>query len=207
MANTGLVFPIDISKNSKGGPRYSTSITVARSGLEKRNSNWIRPLHVYDVSYGIKTKEHVKKLVNFFHQHMGMGHSFRYYDYLDHSADYEEDGLGTSQGTAQDMDGEGTTWQLYKTYSIGSSNLERKITRPFEDIAVFVEGVPFPPDEIDIKTGIITFPIEVRVVTWSGNFYVPCRFDTDTLELEIAEQQQSGNLICSTSVPLVEDRE
>jgi uncharacterized protein (TIGR02217 family) len=215
--NSGLLFPTDISFGSKGGPQYATSIVIRKSGRETRNQNWTYPLHLYDVAYGVKTQAQMNALIAFFHLHYGRAVGFLYQDPEDYQVP-TTDGLGATAsdgilGTTGLGDGSTTSFQMHKRYIVGASTKTRKITRPKNGtISIYKGGVLQSSGfTINYATGIVTFtpaPANGVAVTWQGDFYVPCRFDTDTLQVDAADRAGgSGALILSTAVPVMEERE
>jgi uncharacterized protein (TIGR02217 family) len=217
MSNSGLIFPTDISFGSKGGPQYATSIVIRKSGRETRNQNWTYPLHVYDVSYGVKTQAQMSALLAFFHNHCGRAIGFLYKDpddsmvpTLDAAGATTSDGILGATGLG---DGTTTAFQMHKRYVVGSVTKTRKITRPKNGtITIYLGGVLQTTGfTIVYTTGIVTFaaaPGNGVAVAWRGDFYVPCRFDSDTLQVDAADRAGgSGALILSTAVPVMEERE
>jgi len=73
-------FPTNISFSSRGGPEYEVSVVVVNSGFEQRNLEQDEPLHIFDVSYGVKSEADLYSLLEFFHAVQGMTHEFRYKD-------------------------------------------------------------------------------------------------------------------------------
>jgi uncharacterized protein (TIGR02217 family) len=51
-----VLFPVDISYGSEGGPKWKTSVFQADSGFEARVSDWKSTRAEYDVSQGIKVQ-------------------------------------------------------------------------------------------------------------------------------------------------------
>lgn len=216
-SNSGTVFPQDISFGSKGGPQYSTSIVIRKSGRETRNINWTYPLHLYDVSYGVKAQSQMNSLIAFYHLHFGRAVGFLYHDPDDYQAvTLDAAGATTSDGilgTTGLGNGTTTAFQMHKRYVVGASTKTRKITRPKNaTITIYLGGVLQSSGfTVNYSTGVVTFsaaPGNAVAVTWRGDFYVPCRFDSDTLQFDAADRAGgTGALILSTAVPVVEERE
>ncbi len=59
---------------------------------------------------------------------------------------------------------------------------------------------------VDSTTGIITKTSGSAPTAWTGEFDVPCRFDTDQMQME-SITRAGGNLLTSwKSIPIVEIR-
>lgn len=155
--------PEDVEKGAQGGPMFHTSILTLSSGFEKRNADWSRTRATYDIAYGIQDKENAHAVLEFFYARYGRLYGFRFKDW----GDYELGKLTTQGGfteTPQSIgvgDAVTTAYQIYKRYSSGGFNFDRKITRPVSGTwNVYVEGVLQTETThytINYDTGIITF--------------------------------------------------
>ena len=197
-------FPEDISFGSRGGPEFSTAVLTLASGYEQRNRNWLMALHKYNVAYGIKTREQMETLRDFFFARAGKFRGFRYKDW----ADFEAATVTLSVAG----DGLETEFQLEKVYLSGSVTYVRNIIKPVSGTLTGVTVNAIPQTEtthytVDYDTGIITFitppGVGEAVAYTSLEFDVPVRFDTDFLdaEWEFWETQSVPN------IPLVEVRD
>ncbi|MFN9789781.1 MAG: DUF2460 domain-containing protein, partial [Holosporales bacterium] len=50
-----VLFPVDISYGSAGGPQFSTDVVETISGFEQRNVNWSQARLRYNVAYGVRS--------------------------------------------------------------------------------------------------------------------------------------------------------
>lgn len=216
MAFLDTRFPDNISYGSSGGPMFKTTITVVDSGYEYGNVNWEQAKHEYDAAMGVRTQAELSDLIRFFHVAHGRGHHFRYKDWSDFkSCDVEAIAASTDQLLGIG-DGVKLVFQMYKVYTEGGTiTSTRKITRPVNGtISVNILGSTNHSDgdltettdyTIDYDTGLITLlvvPTAAAVLKWGGEFDVPSRFDTDTLQINL-EFYGHGSL----GVPIVEVRE
>lgn len=193
-----VVFPMDISYGSSGGPAFSTTIKELASGHEQRNINWSEARANYDAKYGVKTLEQMQALVDFFYARNGRAFGFRYYDHVDNAITNQSIGIG---------DGATREFQLFKRYEpMDGYFYDRIIRKPIAgSVSMKVAGVT-KTFSMDASTGIITMDVaplltqEVTVV--SANFHVPVRFDIDMLDVSYDDYD---NLSVPT-IPLKEVR-
>ena len=111
-------FPTAISYGSIGGPEFSTEVIVLSNGHERRNQNWTYPRERWNVAYGVKAREHLIDLVEFFYARRGRAIGFRFKNHDDFEAIGEELEFITA-----------TTYQLVKRYSTGSYEFVREERR------------------------------------------------------------------------------
>lgn len=79
----------------------------------------------------------------------------------------------------------------------------RPIRKPVAGVVVRANGVVIPAT-VDTTTGLATFTAPAgQSVTWSGQFDVPVRFETDQLSWDYGRWAQG--LVLSADIPLVED--
>ncbi len=201
-------FPENLSYQSRGGPRYSTSIVSVKSGAEARNQNWTYPLHMYDAAKDNRTIAEMNALLNHFHGCAGMYYGFRFKDWADYKSVPSTIGsvisatdqvLGTANGTA-------TTFQLRKGYPLGNLTRYRKISKPVAGtVLVAVDSVPTTTGwTVDTTTGIITFttaPANGAVISAGFEFDVPVRFASDEFVTSWVEYG-----LLSANIPLQEIR-
>lgn len=191
-------FPEGISYGAVGGPVFRTEIAVTGSGRESRNGAWAYPKHEWDVSHGVKSNADFVSLRNFFMVARGRHNGWRFKDWADYTATHSE---GFVIGLTS------TTFQLIKRYVSGSSNQERFIYKPVSGtVEIKVSGV-VTGHTLNTSTGVVTIgsaPAAANV-TWSGEFDVPMRFNTDKLDGRIAAANQSDGLLHAwDSIPIVE---
>jgi uncharacterized protein (TIGR02217 family) len=71
-----ILFPLDISLNSAGGPQRRTDVVTLGSGAEERNARWAHSRRRYDAGYGVKTFEALSQVVAFFEERRGASTAF-----------------------------------------------------------------------------------------------------------------------------------
>lgn len=196
-------FPVCIAAGSRGGPGWLTDVVVVSSGKEQRNQRWSTVRHRYDVSYGIHTLDDIEQLVSFFHGVRGRVHGFRFKDYADYRSGSVLTSPSPTDQTIGTADGAETAFQLVKVYDYLANSYTRTIAKPVNGtVRVAVAGVEqLSGWTCDTTTGIVTFtsPPASGAVTAGFEFDVPCRFDTDTLSVQLELITAGG-----TEMPLVE---
>jgi uncharacterized protein (TIGR02217 family) len=168
-------FPTDISEGAVGGPMYNTVVVVGSSGAEQRVSQWQNARLRWDVSQALKGQAQIEELIAFFRARDGKARGFRFKDWTDYRC--TDAPLSVSVGA--------TTVQLTKTYASGGVSKVRKITKPVAGTVVIKKnGATLAGCTVDTTTGVVTLPAAAQAgeaYTWSGQFDVPVRFDTDEM--------------------------
>lgn len=195
-------FPDNISYGSTGGPGFKTQIFESHSGLEQRTIQWDRAKARYNVSHGVRDKEDVDDLIAFFYNMNGRACGFRFKDH----ADYQivDGALGTGDAST-------TVFNINKVYTTGAQTYTRRIFKIVSDadaeldFEIKFDGAPIASSAYTVNenTGVVTFssaPGNGVVITLSCEFDVPCRFDTDEMNVS-----HDGFLVESWGgIPLVE---
>jgi uncharacterized protein (TIGR02217 family) len=210
MALHAVRFPAGISLGASGGPERRTEIVVLGSGAEERNSRWADSKRSYNAGYGIKSVDDLHAVIAFFEERRGMLHGFRWKDWADYKSCAPS---GTPSALDQEIgvgDGETAAFQLVKTYGSAFAPWTRAITQPVAGtVLIGVDGIAQPPERfaVNLATGMVIFvaehiPGEGASVTAGFEFDVPVRFDTDQLEINLA-QIEAGSI---PHIPIVEIR-
>jgi uncharacterized protein (TIGR02217 family) len=191
-----ILFPEDISYGSSGGPGFNTTIIELTSGHEQRNINWSEAKATYEAQHGIKTRAQMEELIDFFWARRGKAYGFRFKDWADFQLTAEPIGTG---------DGIITVFQVIKTYEPSGYPYQRIIRKLNPGtITVYNNGVNVTGSvTIDNNTGLITFavaPLATHVITVSGEFHIPVRFDID--DMKVTHDQ--WEVMSWPSIPLVE---
>ena len=193
-------FPTDISFGSSGGPMFSTTIISSFTGYEQRNINWIDARAKYNVAFGVRKPAQLEQLITFFRARRGRGYAFRYQDWQDYKScaiDTTPTGLDQVIGIGN---GSNKVFKLQKTYTSGTYNYIRPITKPVSgSVVIAVSGVILQTSAYNVNTltGDITMntaPANGATVTAGFLFDVPVRFDMDYLATSI-EQYGVGSAL------------
>lgn len=182
-------FPVDISYGASGGAGFQTDVVTVNSGFEQRNATWQDSRCMYDVAHGVKTKQQLQDLIAFFRVMKGKANGFRFKDWTDFEV---ESGEGIF--TAIDA----THFQMVKRYTEAATNHDRVITKPVSGTVVVTGGTGV---SVNYTTGIVTVSSGTPTA-WTGEFDVPCRFDTDQMRVSIEDY----NAYTWGQIPVVEIR-
>lgn len=204
-------FPQRLAFGALGGPERKTDIVTLASGFEERNTSWANSRRSYNAGFALATLADLHEVIGFFEARMGRLYGFRFRDALD----YASSAPGVTPAPADQAigtgDGATTAFQLVKTYTSGSTNYTRTITKPvLGTVRVAVAGTEKTIGTdftLDTMTGIVTFlsghvPGAGAAITAGFEFDVPVRFDTDKLEINLAAFE-AGDI---PNIPLVEVR-
>lgn len=202
-------FPVSISYHSNGGPVWKTQVVQTTSGREQRIQTWTDALRHWDAMNGVRTDAQLDELHAWFLVTAGMANGFRFKDWKDYSATSTN---GTGIVNANGLGNGTATGQLYKLYSVGSNGYARKIAKPVagtvtirKNGSIVAFGTAAGQCQLDTTTGVVTFygtaPSSSDSLTWTGEFDVPVRFDTDSFSANYEDLNAS-----SVSLPVVEIR-
>lgn len=185
MSYLAVTFPPRIALGALRDSNWSTTVIKTFGGYTKRNQNWSRAQHQWDLSFAVRTVSDYRLIESHFHQVRGQAYSFRFKDYLDFQV-AAEDSVCTLVS--------GSIYQLGREYG-GTNTFTRTITRPKTGTCTFYRlrsGVTSTiTPTVDYDTGRITVSGHVGgdVYTWAGEFDVPCRYASDSLPGAIINRQ------------------
>jgi len=185
-----VLFPVDISYGSAGGPQFSTDVVETISGFEQRNVNWSQARLRYNVAYGVRSAAQLETLLAFFRARQGKAYGFRFRDWTDYQSCPAAASPAPLDQNLGSGDGTNKMFALRKAYTSGATTVYRSITKPVAgSIRVALNGVEqLSSWTIDTETGLVTFtaaPASGVSVTAGFLFDVPVRFDSDTLSLSL----------------------
>ena len=210
MAFHEIRFPATLSFGSLGGPERRTEIVTLANGHEERNTPWAQARRRYDAGLGLRSLDDVETLIAFFEARQGMLHGFRWKDWADYKTCKSSGKVTALDQSLGYGDGETRVFQLAKSYRSGAWAVRRTITKPVvASVRVAIAGSEL--DEglewtVDTATGLVTFASAPGVgaeVTVGCEFDVPVRFDTDLIQVSVANFQ-AGDV---PKVPVIEVRQ
>lgn len=204
-------FPDRIAFQAKAEPMWQTTLTALLSGFEATNQEWSQLRHSYDAGLAVRVASDYLLVKAHFNKMRGKAKSFPFFDPIDHTVAQLAGLLVAEQGSPNDLH------MLYQ-YGTGTGAYQRRISRPKTGtIAVYrtrsaVTSSITGSATIDYTTGIVSVTGHVAGDTygWSGDFYVPCRYDIDRLPGVIVNKEagSDGELYVECdSIPIVEVRE
>ena len=209
MAFHDVQLPTQIEKGASGGPMFKTTILALANGHERRNIDWEKTRASYDVGYGIQEKEDFDDIIAFFYARQGRAHSFRFKDWTDFELASQQIGT-TDTSTA--------TFQIYKDYTSGATTFARTLYKPLasgwtvlvnavSQTVVYDTAPAIGEVSIATLTGILTLGATHAATTGhavvvTGEFDIPVRFNTDSLQLNA----ETWNAAAIPAIPLVEVR-
>ncbi len=166
----------NIERGSKGGPTGSRVKVYTQSGRLRQHFNRLTPLHRYDVSFGIATKEDFEAVRGMFFVVLFTPYEgFRFRDWNDYAVTREVSAVETLAGA-------GDEFKLHRRYAIGAAEFFRRIAKPTPaDLELFDAAGNSLTFSLDEATGILS-SVSGTPVTWSGTFDVPVTFANDSLD-------------------------
>jgi uncharacterized protein (TIGR02217 family) len=190
-------FPERISFGAIGGAGYLTDVTIVASGAEFRNAAWSQARMTWDVAHAARRQPDYELLAAFFRTMRGRLHGFRFKDWTDFTVTGSA-GILTATGVTDE-------YQMFKRYTSGSQTEDRLISKPVAG-SFTIAGVGTYTTVT--TTGKVTRTGGAAPTGWSGQFDVPCRFDTDAMRGEIIDKSPgSGEFIMGwESIPIIELR-
>lgn len=176
----------------RGGPVASTSVVRNPfSGTSQRNVNRLDRLRRYTIDTALLTQQEFNNLIEFWECRDAMARAFLMRDMRDFWA--SRDGSPRTPIATPMLfgTGDGATvyFGLYKTYSSGGVTRTRRIIKPISGtVTIYKNDVAMTTGySIDYATGIVSIGIAPALndtLKWTGRFYVPVRFESDTFDGE-----------------------
>lgn len=188
-------FPVDISYGSSGGPGFSTSVIDLASGHEQRNINWSMARAKYDAQYGVKTREQMEDVLDFFYARRGRAYGFRFKDWMDFTLDRQV--IGVADATNQ--------LQVFKRYEPLTAHFyDRDILKIVPgSVQVWSNDTLRSSLLVNTATGIVnTTGFYGQTFEVACEFDVPVRFDSDDISITHDDWEQMS----WPSIPLIELR-
>ncbi len=169
-------FNTEIRYGTSGGAEFSTDVTIVTSGAEFRNSNWLDSRGNWTVADDVFNKKEIDGLIAFFRDRKGRAGGFRFKDWSDFRAIQQTD---YREGTMEAITGS-SAMQMVKRYVVGADSTYRIITKPVSGTVVIHNGAG-----TIVTTGFTIDYAKGQIAgasadwTWTGEFDLPARFDTD----------------------------
>jgi uncharacterized protein (TIGR02217 family) len=182
---------VDVEQGATGGPSFLTTVMALSGGQEKRNIEWQFPRQEWDISFGIQTAADFQSVRDMFYNTFGRAIGFRFKDWTDYTIGDPVDYVAASSQPIGTFVSGNKIFQIYKTYTIGSYSMIRKITRPVQGtLKVYIDNIlktETTDYTVDYTTGIITFVAthDTHTASVSLEYDVPVRFDSDLFKMKV----------------------
>ncbi len=179
MAFKNIQFPINIAKNSFGGPCFMTNITQITSGREFANQIWRYPKVKYTISSGLLSQTEIQEILSFFRIMNGKLHSFRFKDWSDFETKNEKITIYQSSEKK---------FQLIKNYKMDNETCIRNIILPIDNsLTIFVNNNPLDREFFRLlDDGIVEILSNLSQgdeISASFEFDIKMRFDVDFIAI------------------------
>lgn len=173
------VFTQQLAFGSAGGPGWLTSLAPGPAGWERVEQRWTHPRGRWDVGHMDRTEAESAALLAFFYCiAKGRANGWRFRDFALGESTGLNEPLGTGTGSPQVL-------QLVKRYTSGAETYDRVIRKPvLGSVRIKANGTPTTAFTVDTTTGLVTITATAAaVLTATYTFDVPCRFDTDQVQM------------------------
>jgi uncharacterized protein (TIGR02217 family) len=189
MSIDAVEFPLNARRL---GPSVEAGLTILTNfnGAEVINQNRSQMRRVFNAAFGVRSLADLRILSAFYHAMVGPLTGFLVKDWTDFQTTKDVTTLTsspvtiTTQGVATATSTSGV-WQLQKKYTVSSRSHLRNIKRPKTAAAVYFDGVLKTVTThytYDTTTGLLTVVSgSPTVITWTGEFFVPCRFRSKSI--------------------------
>jgi len=202
------LFPVELAALHSGAS-WTTVVTTLKNGAEQRIQLWNDARRRYDAGLGISTLAQLQTTHKHFNGRRGRTRSFPLTDRSLDRVSNEQFGTG---------DGATAAFQLLLNEGDASNAYNREIYLPKTGTLIVkvatvtkTEGVHY---NVNYATGVVTFtggniPSGGQAITWTGEFFVPVRYDIDefpSFELFVFNSDGTG-LVNGPSIPMIEVRD
>lgn len=148
-------FPTAEDYGFRGGPRFKTTLFIAKSGYEQRVANWSATKGMWTVGLGLRAISQLDELRQFFYARNGRARGFRFRDWNDYCSDMP--GLSAynlANGTTYGANGSlidtlPPASQLTAQYigtGAGGGNTDYQIIKTYTDLTDFTKPIYKPVD-------------------------------------------------------------
>lgn len=183
MAYDNVLYPLSVEQFTSA-KEFLTQITETQGGSETRVSWWDDPKVQFNGSASMRSLKDLIAVHDFHILRGGRARSFPVKDLLDFQQSRDGSSVEIAIG-----DGSPHAYQLFKVYSDTANSYTRPITKPIpETLRVFFnttekfEGTDW---SCDYLTGLLTTTVpNTQALSVLFEFYVPVRFDVDTLPVD-----------------------
>jgi len=204
-------FPERISRDSRAGLGFNTSIIEGAAGDTVRVARWPNAKRSYNAVYGIRNLQDISDVMTFYQGRQGVVNGFRWKDWLDYTsaADHRSAHANNDQIIGTGSGAGPQTFQLVKTYTSGAQSITRAIEKPVTSTVLLASDLADETGNytVDTTTGIVTFTpgrdITGETVTAGFEFDVPVQFGEEIDEALTAAltNYDTGSI---SEIPIIE---
>lgn len=204
--DAGAYFPLELSAITPK-TTWQTTVVMVAGGSEQRNAGWSDARRRFNATNPTLTLAQFRLIEKHFNGRRGRARSFPLRDRSSFQATTEAFGTG---------DGVTVAFQLTINQGDSGNAYNREIYLPENGTVLIYDNASIKTETthytINYNTGLVTFvvaPTAAHVLTWSGNFYVPVRYDADELpdsKLFLWRTDGTG-LMDGPSIELIETRD
>lgn len=179
MANAPVIDEVEldrlICREATGGPGGQTTVIKGGNAKEKRNIDFPDSVSEWQIMWVAHAQEaKFTNLVSFFRARRMRGYGFRFFDWTDH----DDWGMGVVK-----LDANIGKYRLYKEYDDDIRPALKPIYKPISGTVELAGVDDATADDIDYTTGIIEGATSEG--TWTGQFNLPVRFDSDKMRFRV----------------------
>lgn len=192
-------FPETYAYGAIASDDWQTEVVETLNRREKRNAPSANPRRSWDLSTTHRTQDERDGIHRYFLAMRGMLHAFPFRDLQDYEM--------VRQTILTTGDSPDVTYQLSKTYTIGSETYRRDITKPVTStVRVWIGGVLQTTGySVSRTTGIVTFNTPpAGTVQAECQFDVPVRFAQAKLSWSAPNRHAGDLLYVCDSLGLIE---
>lgn len=200
MTFRNMRFPTGIRYGAASGPEFKTSIARLMAGKTKRNQDRTYPLRTFQVERALRTNALRDAFIDFFMNVNGAADTFRIKDFNDYTVTAAQ-GVFTSLGANQ--------YQMWKRYTSNGYTKDIPVYLPLTGTISINGGALIETTHwttsYTVASGIITLvgsPTPSTPTTWSGQYDVHARFESDKLPVNIDDEE----LYSVQSITVTEER-
>jgi uncharacterized protein (TIGR02217 family) len=181
-------------------------IRKLKNGAERRNDETDIALHTFVLPMvNIDDEEYAESLKSAYLACRTSLYPFLAKDYTDYRHGFASNDYAPMQFAVGD--GSTALFQLKKRYGFGSRSWDRDISKPQAGHKVYANGIDTGLTA-SLETGIVDFggspPANGVILTWTGEFRVPVRFDSFEMKATIDSRKRAGEYAVSCNCSLVE---
>lgn len=193
-----------------GGPGFNTRIVRKINRRERRNADWDQPEHFFILPFQGLTQQQYAPIKRMHLNRRGAWGVFLYRDRLDDTATDELFSVAQAGQTKfqlakeSELDGVPYDRMVFALYVPDADDPGAPLDAP---VSILVNGTPTTAFTLDRDTGEVVFDAPMaggELLTWSGQFSLWVRFETDRLPFTIVNRGAISYLI-EGSINLIEE--